>query len=66
MTTKKKLDAPLSDMLTAKEAADRLRFTVRGLYALRRRGDGPPAIRIGSELRFSARELDDWMRGQRA
>lgn len=53
------------ELLTSKETAERLRFSVRGLYALRRRGDGPPAIRVGSELRFERAGLDEWLRARR-
>lgn len=52
-------------LLTIKQVAERLTVSVGCLRAWRIRGDGPPAIRIGSALRWDEREVDAWLDSRR-
>lgn len=52
---------PLGTLLTIQELADRLTVSVGCIRAWRLRGDGPPAIRIGTALRWDSREVDEWL-----
>ena len=49
----------------AKQVADRLTVSVGCLRAWRIRGEGPPAIRVGSALRWDEREVDAWLNARR-
>ena len=51
-------------LLTPKEAADRLRVSLSWLAKARMRGDGPPFIRVGRNVRYSEAALIQWMRSQ--
>jgi predicted DNA-binding transcriptional regulator AlpA len=53
------------DLLTIQELADRLTVSVGCIRAWRLRGDGPPAIRIGTSLRWDPSEVDDWLDSRR-
>ena len=53
--------------ITPYQASRRLTLTERALTEMRRRGDGPPYIRLGSasgRVRYDIRELDAWMRSR--
>jgi predicted DNA-binding transcriptional regulator AlpA len=52
---------PLGTLLTIHELAERLTISVGCIRAWRLRGDGPPAIRIGTALRWDSREVDEWL-----
>jgi excisionase family DNA binding protein len=52
-------------LLTIKEVADRLKVSVGCLRAWRIRGEGPPAVRVGSALRWDEREVDAWLNARR-
>jgi predicted DNA-binding transcriptional regulator AlpA len=52
---------PLGTLLTIQELAERLTVSVGCIRAWRLRGDGPPAIRIGTALRWDSREVDEWL-----
>ena len=52
-------------LLTIKQVADRLTVSVGCLRAWRIRGEGPPAIRVGSALRWAEREVDAWLNARR-
>ena len=52
-------------LLTIKQVADRLTISVGCLRAWRIRGEGPPAIRVGSALRWDEREVDAWLNTRR-
>jgi Predicted transcriptional regulator len=52
-------------LLTIKQVADRLTVSVGCLRAWRIRGEGPPAIRVGSALRWDEREVDAWLNARR-
>jgi predicted DNA-binding transcriptional regulator AlpA len=41
--------------------AERLTVSVGCIRAWRLRGDGPPAIRVGTALRWDSREVDEWL-----
>ena len=51
----------LGTLLTIQELADRLTVSVGCIRAWRLRGDGPPAIRVGTALRWDSREVDEWL-----
>jgi excisionase family DNA binding protein len=52
-------------LLTPKEAADRLRVSESWLAKARMRGDGPPYVRLGRNIRYAEDELAQWMRAHR-
>ena len=52
-------------LLTIKQVADRLTVSVGCLRAWRIRGEGPPAIRVGSASRWDEREVDAWLNARR-
>jgi predicted DNA-binding transcriptional regulator AlpA len=52
-------------LLTIKQVADRLTVSVGCLRAWRIRGEGPPAIRVGSALRWDEREVEAWLNARR-
>ena len=49
------------DLLTIQELAERLTVSVGCIRSWRLRGDGPPAIRVGTALRWDPREVDEWL-----
>ncbi len=49
------------DVMTAEEAADYLRISLRTFKALRAAGEGPPGARIGRQWRFRRTALDQWL-----
>lgn len=53
------------DLLTIQELAERLTVSVGCIRAWRLRGDGPPAIRVGTALRWDPREVDEWLDSRR-
>lgn len=58
-------DGGQSKLLTIGELAARLEVTVRCIRGWRVRGVGPPAIRVGTALRWDPREVDAWLDSQR-
>lgn len=52
-------------LLTIQELAARLTVSVGCIRAWRLRGDGPPAIRVGTALRWDPREVDEWLDSRR-
>ncbi|WP_100524145.1 helix-turn-helix transcriptional regulator [Mycobacteroides abscessus] len=59
----KRFGAP--ELLTIVEVAERLRISVGCIRSWRLRGEGPPAIRMGSALRWDVTEVDAWLNEQR-
>jgi predicted DNA-binding transcriptional regulator AlpA len=57
-------DLHLSPLLTAKEAAVRLKVSLSWLAKSRMRGDGPPYICIGRSIRYSEAALTQWMKSR--
>lgn len=57
------LESP--ELLTIAELSQRLRISVGCIRAWRLRGEGPPAIRMGSALRWDSVEVDAWIDAQR-
>jgi predicted DNA-binding transcriptional regulator AlpA len=53
------------ELLTIQELAERLTVSVGCIRAWRQRGDGPPAIRVGTALRWDPGEVDDWLNSRR-
>jgi excisionase family DNA binding protein len=52
-------------MLTLADLAERLNVTPKVVYGLRYRGEAPPAIRVGRELRFDLRDVEAWEEARR-
>lgn len=46
--------------LGVKELADRLNVPVKVIYNMRYHRKGPPAIRVGRELRFRLVDVERW------
>jgi excisionase family DNA binding protein len=56
--------APSIVLLTAKEAAERLKVSLSWLAKARMRGDGPPFIKVGRSIRYSEAALLQWMKAR--
>jgi predicted DNA-binding transcriptional regulator AlpA len=54
----------LSPLLTAKEAATRLKVSDSWMAKARMRGDGPPYIRTGRSIRYAEAALILWTRSR--
>lgn len=54
----------MTRMLTLTELAERLNVTPKVIYGLRYRGEAPPAIRVGRELRFAVDDVERWERAR--
>lgn len=52
-------------LLSVPELADYLGISQKSVYALRYRGEGPRAVKIGKQLRFAPADVDAWL-AQRA
>jgi predicted DNA-binding transcriptional regulator AlpA len=48
------------EFLGTDELAERWDTSVRVIYGMRYRGEGPPALRIGRELRFRLSDVEAW------
>lgn len=57
---------PPTTLLNPKALAAYLDIPVATLYDWRRKGIGPPAIRIGKHLRYRLREVEAWLDRQAA
>lgn len=53
------------ELLKIDQVAMRLRVSVGCIRAWRLRGEGPPAIRIGTALRWDAAEVEAWLDSRR-
>jgi predicted DNA-binding transcriptional regulator AlpA len=51
-------------LLTANEAASRLKVSLSWLAKARMRGDGPPFIKIGRAIRYAEATLLQWMKSR--
>jgi excisionase family DNA binding protein len=57
-------DAPVDEhdrLMTPAEVADLLRVDARTLRDLRRAGDAPPSVQIGSRPRWRRADVDAWL-----
>jgi excisionase family DNA binding protein len=54
-----------SNVMTAKEAAEYLRISLTTLYRLRTEDPTFPSLMVGKSIRFTADDLDEWLRAQR-
>ena len=52
-------------LLTESETAHRLGVSVSGLRKWRREGTGPPFIRMGRLVRYSALDIEAWLLANR-
>ncbi len=62
--TRANASGPAIVLLTPKEAAKLLKFSMSWLAKARMTGDGPPFIKIGKAVRYSEASLIQWMKGQ--
>ena len=53
-----------SSLLTAKEAARRLKVSTSWMAKARMRGDGPPYILVGRSIRYSDAALLQWLKSR--
>jgi predicted DNA-binding transcriptional regulator AlpA len=51
-------------LLTARDAADRLRLSPSWLAKARMRGDGPPFLKLGRSVRYGESALAKWTRAR--
>jgi excisionase family DNA binding protein len=49
------------DVMTAEEAAEYLRVSLRTFKALRKLGEGPPGSKVGRQWRYRRTALDQWL-----
>ena len=54
----------LSPLLTAKDAAVRLKVSTSWLAKARMRGDGPPYFCVGRSIRYAEPALVQWMKSR--
>lgn len=60
-----RMPSPRKDLMDIHEVAGRLRVSVGCVRAWRLRGEGPPAIRVGSALRWDPDEVESWIDSRR-
>jgi predicted DNA-binding transcriptional regulator AlpA len=53
------------ELLKIDQVASLLKVSVGCIRAWRIKGEGPPAIRIGTALRWDPAEVDDWLDSRR-
>ncbi len=51
----------LQALLTSPQVAEIIGVRVESLYQMRRRSEGPPALRIGRRLRFRQEAVEQWL-----
>lgn len=54
-----------SCLLTIDQLAERLTVSIGCIRSWRLKGEGPPAIRVGTALRWDSAEVDAWLDGRR-
>jgi predicted DNA-binding transcriptional regulator AlpA len=54
--------APTTTVLTPKEAAKFIKFSLSWLAKARMRGDGPPYVKLGRSIRYTEAGLLQWMK----
>jgi len=57
---------PLTTLLDPKALAAYLDIPIATLYDWRRKGVGPPGIRIGKHVRYRQRDVEAWLDRQAA
>ena len=62
VTSRRERESDMDQILTANEAADYLKVTVRTIYRLIRKGK-IPGCKVGGSWRFRRDILDDWLAG---
>lgn len=56
---------PGDQLMTLTEVSAITQVPVNTLYAMRYRGEGPPAVRIGRALRFTRGDVAAWLTANR-
>ncbi|WP_197499673.1 helix-turn-helix domain-containing protein [Mycobacterium sp. 1245852.3] len=54
-----------TEYLTIQQLAEKFQVSVGCIRSWRLRGEGPPAIKLGSSLRWDSAEVDRWVDAQR-
>lgn len=49
------------ELLTAAELAAEFRIALGTIYSWRTRKTGPPVLKIGGQLRYRRRDVDNWL-----
>jgi predicted site-specific integrase-resolvase len=52
------------DLLTLKEAAERIGVAPQTLMNWRAKGYGPPSARIGGRVRYRPEDIDSWIKSR--
>lgn len=52
------------DVLTTAQLAEELNVSFRTLHSLRKRGEGPPAVKLGRIYRYRRADVEEWLRTQ--
>ena len=65
MTTAKKRKGIWVNYMDCQGLADRWKVPVATVYGLRYRGEAPPAIRVGRELRWRLEDVEAWEAARR-
>lgn len=55
-----------TDLLTAREAAERLKLSESYLEKARIRGDGPRFVRLGRSIRYRPEDIEAWVASRAA
>lgn len=55
----------MTNLLTAKETAERLGMSVDALTVLRHRGGGPAYIKFGRRIRYQPEDVEQWIKAQK-
>jgi predicted DNA-binding transcriptional regulator AlpA len=53
------------ELLNIERLAERLTVSVGCIRAWRLRGEGPPAVRVGTSLRWDVNEVEAWLDSRR-
>jgi predicted DNA-binding transcriptional regulator AlpA len=59
-----KPSVPATTVLTPKETAKLIRFSLSWLAKARMRGDGPPYIKLGRSIRYTEAAVLQWMKSR--
>lgn len=61
MTTTSSHRDRAAELLTTKQAAERMNVSDHTLRYWGHRGEGPPAVKLGNLVRYDADQLEEWI-----